>query len=239
MKIPKVSLREARARTAKHSDLRGQHEQGTRGAPLVLSLLLSGLAGCSSDVETPAPHPARTLEQKVVTTDRGTRIHGRQYLYEVVGMSGKDSIVSINPTAGINDRGQIAFVGKRSSGADNIFFGRAGQAPVSVTPSAVPSRRYSDGLQINNTPKIVCQDSLTGVTALRLWDPTQPGVSTTVAQGQTTASAPSSTVRCFETAWMLTSYGSASWLTVASETASRATMSRRVGSASAANTLDS
>ena len=44
---------------------------------------------------------------------------------------------------------------------------------------------------------------------------------------------------CFETACSETSYGAASSLTVASPAASRATMSRRVGSASAEKTRDS
>src|SRR3954451_3050559 len=54
-----------------------------------------------------------------------------------------------------------------------------------------------------------------------------------------TRPASSSTFRCLETAWTVTSYGAASSLTVASPTASRATMSRRVGSASAENTRES
>src|SRR3954468_3918222 len=44
---------------------------------------------------------------------------------------------------------------------------------------------------------------------------------------------------CLDTAWMETSYGSASSPTVASPTARRATMSRLVGSARAENTRDS
>src|SRR5215207_9892810 len=54
-----------------------------------------------------------------------------------------------------------------------------------------------------------------------------------------TRPASSSTFRCLETAWTVTSYGAASSLTVASPTASLATMSRRVGSASAENTRES
>ena len=48
----------------------------------------------------------------------------------------------------------------------------------------------------------------------------------------------SSTFRCLETACTLTSYGAASWPTVASPSVSRATRSRLVGSARAANTCD-
>ena len=44
---------------------------------------------------------------------------------------------------------------------------------------------------------------------------------------------------CLEMFWTVTSNGSASSLTVASPTDNRATMSRRVGSANAANARDS
>ena len=54
-----------------------------------------------------------------------------------------------------------------------------------------------------------------------------------------TRPASSSTFRCLETACRDTSYGAASSPTVASADASRATMSRRVGSARAANIFDS
>src|SRR2546423_15392583 len=54
-----------------------------------------------------------------------------------------------------------------------------------------------------------------------------------------TTPASSRTRRCCSPAWRLIRYGSASWFTVASATDSRATMSRRVGSARAANVLDS
>src|SRR3954452_8059513 len=54
-----------------------------------------------------------------------------------------------------------------------------------------------------------------------------------------TRPASSSTLRCLETAWRLTSYGAASSPTVASPSVRRATRSRRVGSASAANNRDS
>src|SRR4029453_4841652 len=53
-----------------------------------------------------------------------------------------------------------------------------------------------------------------------------------------TSPASSSTLRCLEIAWTETSYGAASWPTVASPTASRATMSRLVGSARAENPLE-
>src|SRR5262249_36487612 len=51
--------------------------------------------------------------------------------------------------------------------------------------------------------------------------------------------APSSTLRCLETACTLTGNGSASSLTVASPFASRSRIARRVGSESAANVLSS
>src|SRR6188472_1330137 len=51
--------------------------------------------------------------------------------------------------------------------------------------------------------------------------------------------APSSTLRCLETAWMLTGKGSASSLTVASPEDRRFRIARRVGSASAAKVLSS
>src|SRR2546430_6563521 len=54
-----------------------------------------------------------------------------------------------------------------------------------------------------------------------------------------TTPASSRTRRCLYTAWRLIRYGSASWFTGASATDSRAKMSRRVGSARAANVLDS
>src|SRR3954468_22107938 len=54
-----------------------------------------------------------------------------------------------------------------------------------------------------------------------------------------TRPASSSTLRCLETAWTVTSYGWASSRTVASRLARRATMSRRSGSASPAKTRDS
>lgn len=49
--------------------------------------------------------------------------------------------------------------------------------------------------------------------------------------------AASSTLRCLEIAWTLIGNGAASSLTVASPSARRANISRRVGSAKAANVL--
>lgn len=135
----------------------------------------------------PAEEHRLTEVRQSVTTARGTTIYGRNYRYTVLAKSGADDLTAIHPEVGINERGQVSFVGTRSSGAHNIYIGAPGQAPLSLNPSYISTRRIGSGVQLSNTPVVVAYETdNTGGSFIRTWTPTAVGSSTLIAKGATT-----------------------------------------------------
>lgn len=157
---------------------------GLRGLAAAGGLALSAL-GCGQSGAPPEAPRVANLEQPIVTV-RGTQIDGKHYRFTVLAKSGADDLTEIHPAVGINERGQVAFVGKRGSGAEHLYVGAANQPLVNLSPTYTSSRRFGSGVQISNTPTVVALDTDTsGGTFIRTWTPTAIGVNTVIAKGGT------------------------------------------------------
>src|SRR5262245_29342327 len=81
------------------------------------------------------------------------------YDYEVVAQTGMSGIVSILPTASINDSGIVAFVASNSVGQSVYMSGVSGPQIVSFpTPSSTVT--FGSELQINNANKVGAVDNV-------------------------------------------------------------------------------
>ncbi|WNG51514.1 DUF11 domain-containing protein [Archangium minus] len=132
-----------------------------------------GSACWESEPEQTSQAPS-TLEQSL---EQGTSISGRYYKLDVVAMSGKGlvaavnsanpSVQIINEAPAINDKGQVAFVAKVASGADNLFIGNGS---TTLTPTASSTRKYGSGPRINASGQVAAQDSLSTSYWERIWN---------------------------------------------------------------------
>ncbi|NNB94947.1 hypothetical protein HI113_13680 [Corallococcus exiguus] len=148
-------------------------------------LVLSGM-GCGQS-EAPLEAPRAATSSQSIVTARGSWIDGKNYRFTVIAKSGADDLTEIHPAVGLNERGQVAFVGKRGSGAEHLYIGAANQSLVNLSPAYTSSRRIGSGVQISNTPTVVALDTDTsGGSFIRTWTPTAIGVNTIIAKGGTT-----------------------------------------------------
>lgn len=102
---------------------------------------------------------------------------GPFYRAERVGGTGDAGILQIFPGVSINDKGNMALVG-RVEGGSAVFYAEKGQTLVNITSTLVNANR-SFGLyvQINNDDRIVAVDRLTGYPTqswLRVWEGENP-----------------------------------------------------------------
>lgn len=149
---------------------------------------LAFVTGCGPAAPTSTAEEQFAEVSQSETRIRGTAIYGKHYRYTVLATSGEDDLKEIHPEVGINERGQVVFVGTRNSGAHNIYIGARGQAPLSLNPSYISTRRIGSGVQLSNTPVVVAYETdTTGGNFIRTWTPTAVGSSTLIAKGGTTA----------------------------------------------------
>ncbi len=110
--------------------------------------------------------------------------------FEVLAATGQNSLTDIQAAVSVNDSGNIAFVGSRSTG-QSVYFAGSGSAPQIVSfGSPSSSRTYGRELQINNNNQIAAVDTIAGGRRARIWNANNPGFFTTIARS-TTPSPPS------------------------------------------------
>ncbi|MEZ6081648.1 MAG: hypothetical protein R3C56_40050, partial [Pirellulaceae bacterium] len=108
------------------------------------------------------------------------------YDFDIVARTG-GNLTSIQPTASINDNGQVAFVGVSTEGqAVYVADGNGTPKVVSFDPSA--TRTYGQEIQINNAGLVAAVDRVNGNptgTRARTWDSNSPGAFNIIARGTT------------------------------------------------------
>jgi hypothetical protein len=108
------------------------------------------------------------------------------YKYEVIGATGQVGLTGIGTDVSINDKGEVAFVGKLATG-EGIFVGDGSSDPSNINPSWQSlSRVFDPAVQINNNRQVVARDRVSGSpprTFIRIWDANTANANTVIARG--------------------------------------------------------
>jgi hypothetical protein len=108
------------------------------------------------------------------------------YKFRLVAQSGLSDLSGLGSQASINSSGIVAFVGKKSTG-DGLYTGDGTNAPATFAPQFQfnLSRRWGDGVKINDKTQVVTFDQLSNTYHERVWDATKLNSYMEVACGGT------------------------------------------------------
>ena len=113
------------------------------------------------------------------------------YKFDVVAKTGQTTAAGTFSGFGtgpsVSEMGMVAFVGQLGSAGASIFMGNGSATPTWVTAGFVnPNRTFDNSVQINRTNQILANDQVSGSPPSyfdRIWDGTNPGNFTLVAEG--------------------------------------------------------